>query len=203
MKKSLIVFTLVILIIITGFLMLNKNMVTEPESIDLESSQNRLKENIENMINIEDHIEEIADKYGLDLAEYQIESIDYMDYYAEKKGVVEFLFASLVMNDSELFLQAFDMGSISSDLFAVEQANKDEVIKTMMDKITRNNTLQSINYLDENSNTNHATVNIIYEDGLTVTIPLQFEKIQQQQSTLYSISTSVWDMIDIIEKSTN
>jgi hypothetical protein len=135
---------------------------------------------------------------------------DVIQRYREKKGVIEFLFASIVLNDPNLFVQSFQPEVISKDLFKVENTDKVEVAKNLMKKISRNGKLIKVGYENKlgvfNMETQEANIILVYEDGVQVKIPIQFqlsETHHHKDDQIYSIKTSVWEIIDRIEKSTS
>ncbi len=133
---------------------------------------------------------------------------DVFNHYRVKKGVVEFLFATVIMEDPQHFIQSFQPEIISKDLFSVDNNDKLVVAQEMIKRISRDNKLEKIGY-EENkvsfTEGETATINMYYKDDKVTSINLQFSKTpnhHNENAEIYSIKTSVWDIIEEIEKGT-
>lgn len=130
----------------------------------------------------------------------------------KKKDVVKYFIAGLLTNDIDIFLSSFYPETISRDLFASDNPDKDAVAQEIMGKITRADQLQKVEYgerkglLKQDSNT--ITLIFTYIDGKKAeirvdTLPLVDAHHEGEEDAIYVITSSAWDMISDIEKSTN
>lgn len=130
----------------------------------------------------------------------------------KKKDVVKYFIAGLIANDVDIFISSFYPETISRDLFAKDNPDKDAVAKEIMDKITRSGQLQKVEYgerkgaLKQDSNT--ITLIFTYKDGKKSDtridiLPLVDAHHEGDKDAIYVITSSAWEIIDQIEKSTN
>lgn len=154
--------------------------------------------------------EEIVRKW-VNTSDYDGGFVDHPDEeilakYKNKKGVVEYLFATVLMDNPELFIQAFNTETISKDLFKDDEIDKKIVAQRMMDRISRNKTLVGVGYTplkgSFGAEKDESKVILRYKDDLEVSLELSFVKggtAHAEDDEIYSVSTSAWDMIDQIE----
>ncbi|MCM3443617.1 MULTISPECIES: hypothetical protein [Metabacillus] len=212
MNRGVIIFCLTILLGIVGYLAWNVYGHQEMELIDLVKAEKRVKSDIQTVTDEENKVYKWLSSTDLDTGHLDGHDQDVVDHYREKKGVVEFLFASVLMKDAELFIQAYLPQVISDDLFKVDNGDKIEVTLDIINKISRNGTLKEIGYESEKgvfgTDTQTAKVKLIYTDELEVTLSLDFKMSGTQHEDghsgdIYSITTSAWDIIDAINKAEN
>lgn len=179
------------------------------EMLNLVSAKEQVLSDIKTVTSEEERVYKWLSSKNVDTGYLDSHDEGVIAHYRQKKGVVEFLFATILMKDVDLFIQAFQPEVISSDLFKVDTVDKNEVGLTLINKISRDGKLTKVGYETEKGvfgiEGDEALVTLIYSDGLEVTILLTFESAGTQHEhgddAIYSITTSAWDMINIIENS--
>ncbi|MDC3424267.1 hypothetical protein NC797_07065 [Aquibacillus sp. 3ASR75-11] len=186
------------------WLQINKN---DTEILNIDNAQKDIINDITKVQALEQEVYKWVNMEEMDAGILEAQDNELLQRYREKQGVVEFLFASILMDNPDLFIQSFEPEVISKDLFKIDTFNKSEVAEMFISKISRNGKLEQVGY--ENSKgilgakSDKAEVRLRYSDGIEVTLSLTFEKsgsIHQDGGEIYSISTSVWEIIDSINK---
>lgn len=201
--KLSIVWALLALVLILTYT--NLFQTEDIDIIDLEKTQKLITEDIERLTEIEKqifaHIPDHIDDVG------HMEKYDQFSFrsFKDKEGAVKYLFASIFMNDPELFLHAFDTETISKNLFINDNPNKLTVIEDFIKEISRDGKLENIGFLQHKGvfgvKTEEASVVLYYNDGAKVTVPLTFIKRGTQHhenDETYFITTSVYEIIQTI-----
>lgn len=181
----------------------------EVEMLDLVSAKEQVKSDLEAVTQEEEKVYKWLSSSNVDVGYLDGHDAEVIAHYKQKKGVVEFLFAAVLMKDVDLFIQAFQPGVISSDLFMVDNVDKNEVALSLIDKISRDGKLSKVGYETEKgafgAEGDKADVTLIYSDGLEVTVPLTFVSAgthhEHGEDKIYSITTSAWDIVKVIERS--
>ncbi|GLO68313.1 MULTISPECIES: hypothetical protein [Oceanobacillus] len=157
---------------------------------------------------------EKLEEYGIDISGYSHHHHEETnENTAPKKGAVEYFFSSIKSNDIDGFFNSFETTILSNDLFQFEEPDKYIVAEKLMNRISRDNTIDSVQYAEqENSLNNHDSdvvkVIINYDDGVEVSIDLQLSMFESNHShdgiedeNYYLISTSPVKIIKHIENS--
>lgn len=184
------------------------------EELDLEAITNEVL--VELKAN-EDYVKKTAEYMGEENGEIAYfypheDAVNHGNKKEKKKDVVKYFIAGLLTNDIDIFLSSFYPETISRDLFASDNPDKDAVAQEIMGKITRADQLQKVEYgerkglLKQDSNT--ITLIFTYIDGKKAeirvdTLPLVDAHHEGEEDAIYVITSSAWDMISDIEKSTN
>jgi len=204
-KKHIILIILILGILIIGAVYLIPK--GEEEIISIESSAKKVEEDIESVKNQEQVYTWLGNK-ELEVGYLEGKDEDVFNKYRVKKGVVEYLFATILLKDPNHFVQSFQPTNISEDLFSVENPDKIEVATNMINRISRNGKLSKISYTDNKvsfKDGETAKVKVYYTDDKIVTLNLSFSRTpthHDEEDGIYSIETSVWDIIKEIEKGT-
>jgi hypothetical protein len=128
-----------------------------------------------------------------------------------KLEVVKYFVAGLLDNNIDIFLSSFYPESISKDLFKQKNPDKYVVAQEIIDRISRKETIENIEYKVNKGfmdrETNAFTLTIIYKDKQKADITLEVMPVEDVHSEeevhqMYVITNSVWDMIEQIENST-
>ncbi len=153
------------------------------------------------------HEEETSEElhHGSGVTEKQMEIVE---YFQVPENTIRFLGVTILANDYDNFYKNFEIEKFNDDLFKVDSFDKSEVIKEMTNQISRNGKLQDIGILKEKASIADNTVEVEtvfkYSD-IEIVIPLELKMIVDDEHTgtesLY-ITTSVWDIIGLIEKGT-
>ncbi|MCK6259522.1 hypothetical protein LCY76_23405 [Fictibacillus sp. KIGAM418] len=128
--------------------------------------------------------------------------------YKDPAALMNFLFASIQMKDPTLFSESFEFEQFSKDLYKNKEEDKLQVMKEMMARISRNDSIQRIGYRVNSSfisDRTEALLMIDYKDKKTVKVPILMKLIgtdHDQNSEIYFITTSIWTIIQTIEKAT-
>lgn len=204
MKKYIIIGCSGLLILVIGLILVYES--EELLSID-KSTQNDIMKEIENIEAQEATINKWVNAEDIEGNFVEHPNEEVLARYKEKKGVVEFLFATVLMENTELFVQAFDTETISKDLFKDDEPNKELVAKRLMSRISRDDTLSEVKYTPLTgafgTEEDESKVTLYYEDGRKVSMMLSFVKggtAHSDDDEIYSVKTSAWDMINNIEK---
>lgn len=141
----------------------------------------------------------------------QVEGLDasYMNNFGSPQGMAEYVFGTLILNDPELFINAFDGYTISNDLSEGKNyEEKMDIVAKMMQRLSRDGTLKEVNLISSNvyDDGAEAQVLLIYEDEKDAKVKLKFsvdeEMHDPNHKKSYSVLTSIWDLIDQVEKQT-
>ncbi|MFC0273740.1 hypothetical protein ACFFIX_20345 [Metabacillus herbersteinensis] len=208
MKRTLILSVTVLLFIAgVGFYYIYRD--EELEVIELAVAKENVVNDLETVKSQEEQIFKWISSKELDTGHLEGKNDDVFNRYRQKKGVVEFLFAAILLEDPNHFIQSFKVETVSADLFEMDNPNKIEVAAEFLNKISRNGQLETVGYEDKiglfNSESNEAQVDLHYSDGKKVTLTLSFEKTathHDKDDEIYSITTSPLELIEVIEKST-
>ncbi len=175
------------------------------ELIDLNLAKEVVSEDMERVVSQEAAVYNWVYSSDLDVGSLENNDQRVIQRYREQRGVVEFLFASILLNDPDLFIQSFRAETISQDLFLSDNPNKEEVVREVMTRISRNGLLEKLGYEEItnrfNSSTQTSRVYLYYLDGEEITIKLSFKKAGTSHHTndeIYFITTSIWDIYNSI-----
>ena len=96
---------------------------------------------------------------------------------------LEFLTGSLLLEDVDLFSQAFDTAEFSQSIINAENDNKMEVLEGFMNEMTRNGTLVNVSAAEQekgpfNAKDGSLLVKFEYDDGVIHEIKLQTKAIK-------------------------
>ncbi|WP_158587591.1 hypothetical protein [Neobacillus notoginsengisoli] len=162
-----------------------------------------------------DYAEKTAGWMGIEGAETDI---GYFNPPEEKESkdarldVLKYFITGLLANDMDIFLSSFNPETISKDLFQSEISDKTEVAKEMMNRISRNGQITDVNYRVEKGSLktnerNKLSVTFTYSDKKKAKIKLDIipfsDAHHDDKESIFVITTSTWDLIKDIEKSTN
>ncbi|MBU8908096.1 hypothetical protein [Desertibacillus haloalkaliphilus] len=197
----------IISLMIGGFYLYNR---VDPEPIELKEVSNELQNDIERIGSREEKAYQWIYTEDIDYAYLEEIEREWIEKYQKPKHMVEYLFAAITLDDIELFVEAFEPGVISQDLFLVDTIDKEKVAKDIITRITRNDKLSEVNYLSERLTNHHyeakVEVQLLYEDDKKVRLPLEmrlFGTSHHDDDEVFYITTSAWDIIDTIEKQTS
>lgn len=183
-----------------------KNTINHSEEyIYIDTATTEVIEYIEKINKMEEQVFKFVDDDDMELA-YLENTQDIELKYIDKKGVLEFFLAAISLNDIDLFIQSFELYTISKDIHSSAEKNKDIIIKDLISRLSREGKLIKVGFNEEKgrfgatSETVNAT--FFYSDGFEATVPITFSKTEDHHNgeEVYSISTSVFDMLNIIEK---
>lgn len=129
----------------------------------------------------------------------------------QKKDVVKYFIAGLMTNDADIFMSNFYVQTISEDLFKTKTPDKTEVVKEIMNRISRNGQVKEVRYADKkgifNSETDKLTLILVYKDNKQANITIQVLPVhvshKESGGKILVIKTSAWDIIKQIETRTS
>lgn len=178
--------------------------------MDLKETQEQVAAQIESD-------KEYTDK-TLEWATEQKEDIDvgFIEPHTEKvndvspqRDVVNYFITGILNQDIGLFMSTFKTETISSDLFKVDNVDKQDVAKDIINRISRENTIKGVNYKEKKGvfggETNEVELEFKFKDGKSSPVSLSLEPIEEAHSDhshdeILVITTSSWDIINQIEK---
>lgn len=161
-----------------------------------------------------DGMKAIKDAENSMLQEYDMEMLE--DITIEKKKspfeLVQFMFSSVFYEKPLLFSQSFLAEQFFEDIMKVQQVSNTEIQGEegelyFIQKINRNGKLENVQHLKTTENffkgTADVKIEILYSDGKSVNLTLKLKNIstgKESKFSHYYISTSVWDIIDQIDR---
>lgn len=180
--------------------------------IDIKSSVATIKHDLEksNIQNEEDFTDsEFINDYKPYFADSDFD-VSYLHHHESplekfnsKEGTIEFFFASLEMNDTELFISAFQDESITEDLFASDNPDKLSVANELMRKFTKDNTIKEVRLYKKNdylSNPNDLKIGIVYENETVHKINIKLhqykDKHDEHTHSMYVISSKPSELLN-------
>ncbi|MBU8855241.1 hypothetical protein [Bacillus altitudinis] len=126
-----------------------------------------------------------------------------LEKFNSKEGTIEFFFASLEMNDTELFISAFQDESITEDLFASDNPDKLSVANELMRKFTKDSTIKEVRLYKKNdylSNPNDLKIGIVYENETVHKINIKLhqykDKHDEHTHSMYVISSKPSELLN-------
>lgn len=129
-----------------------------------------------------------------------------------KVDVLKYFITGLIANDMDIFLSSFNPESISRDLFQSDVEDKTKVAEEIMNRISRDGQINDVQYKVEKGGfktgeKNKLAVTITYKDEQSANFKLDIlpmgDSHHDDKDSIYVISTSAWELIEQIEKSTN
>ncbi|WP_066418237.1 hypothetical protein [Sutcliffiella cohnii] len=202
MKRNLIILISIFLTII-GYITYTM-LVDNGEAIDLEQSASQVLEDVERVKNQETAYTWLETKNMSD-GYLETHLSDMTQRQRIPENVIQFLFGTILVDDPELFVQAFDTETISKDLFAIDNPDKLEVASDIMNRISRDSKLERVGIINTKGSVGQEVtvrIAISYSDGLEIKFPITM-RLQRnshgEDNSIYFISSSVWDLIKVIE----
>ncbi|MEM5014027.1 hypothetical protein ABER75_11575 [Niallia taxi] len=125
-----------------------------------------------------------------------------------QRDVVNYFITGILKQDVELFMSTFQTETISSDLFKVEETDKQKVAQDIINRISKNNSIKGVNFKEKKGvfggETNEVKLEFQYKDGKSSPVTLSLESIEEAHSDhahddILVITTSSWDIIKQIE----
>ncbi len=200
MKRWLILCFAFLVLIYTAYIYFDKG-----DSVDLESTQEELLSDIEKIEMQEQAYKWVHTSNSEDQGYLDKHQEDIQEKYRKPENVAKYLFATISMEDADLFLQSFTTPSISKDLFLSDEPDKMLVAEEMMNRISRNGTMTRVGIISVRGSVSgepKVNVAISYEDNVTKKVQITMKKeydLHHEEEFIYSINSSVWDMIKEIE----
>ncbi|WP_163537251.1 hypothetical protein [Gracilibacillus sp. YIM 98692] len=184
------------------------------EKVDVNDTFQDIEQDIDRLKNIEESIYEFTDKHQIEDNYLNIQQENPLSKYHTKRNTVQYMVATAMLDEVDFFIESFLVEQFSKDLFSFDNTDKEEVVKNMMNAITRNKTLSAIGYKahkgEFGTETNTVDVVFQYEDGLEVEMEISFQAIKgghhrEEDAThaIHVIETSVLDVMESIEKHEN
>ncbi|WP_409292870.1 hypothetical protein [Peribacillus sp. SCS-37] len=126
-----------------------------------------------------------------------------------KLDVLKYVIAGLVANDMDIFLSSFHPETVSKDMFKSKLEDKTKVAKAIMRKITRDGQINDVNYKIEkgalsSGTKNELSVTITYKDNTHGIVKMEIIPLNDahQHESIYVITTSSWEIIKQLKKTT-
>ncbi|QAS54778.1 hypothetical protein [Halobacillus litoralis] len=205
MFRSFIVIFLCIVIAGVSFIIWNTN--STGEKLDLEKSSGDLEKDIESLEALEKNLNSVSsDEEG---HEHNSEGFGPMEKYQDRDGTIKFFFGSIMMENTDIFIQSFKTEVISNALFAKSNPDKDKVALDLINKISRKGNLKDISIKKGKAplrvSSDEYSITLWYKDGKRAEIPLSFSSYSSthhpDSGSVYVIETSPLEIIKNIEGS--
>lgn len=200
-----ICFGLLAILILGVFLYMDE--IDKGEKLEVEKESKKLFEKIKESKKEEDREIAFLDSMNLEEVGYLEKPLDkdIVKSFRDSKNMIQFVFGSVMLNKVDYFKSSFLYDTLSSDLHEVENSDKEEVLKDMIKRISRNGKLKQVIFLKEKIHVKGSTVDIRleYKDGKKAKITLELElakNFEAENSEILYVRTSVWDIINTIEK---
>ncbi|MFD1736283.1 hypothetical protein ACFSCX_06850 [Bacillus salitolerans] len=200
-QKGLIVLVVVLISSIACiFFFMTKPVISE-ESLEFERAKENVLELYEKAKAQENahkwvHSDRVEGGYEESLDEEIIE------FYNQKKNVIEFMIGAILLDDVDAFVESFDMQTLSEDLYSVDEVDKYEVAKEFMDAISREGRLEGVTLIQEKTvfgiEKEELRAVLFYEDGVEVEVLMVLKKVHtfhHQHDDVYVITTSPLEII--------
>ncbi|WP_066297610.1 hypothetical protein [Bacillus sp. FJAT-29937] len=137
--------------------------------------------------------------------------------YSKPEAAIEYLFSIALQNDVNNYPSAFSQEQLQTDLFERKEQDKEQLVKDIMSRLTRNGMLTSVKVIKGMMVFEKDSIRVIcdlnYKDlksPIRVNIKVKKEKMEHFQhgdndfhdtSEYYYIDSSVWELINKIENS--
>lgn len=160
----------------------------------------------EEMIKDFNQIESVKNNY------HSEEELDLKDEIMFEKNqdpeyVTNFFFASAVLREVDLFSSVFEFEQYNVDLFLNENPDKHQVVLEMMERITREDTLNNLKIISVKKHAIEPTftveVLLFYKDEKVKSISLELitkGTSHEYGDNIFFIKTSAWDIVSQIEE---
>ncbi len=199
-----LVFAVLILGVVYGL----KNFLTTQglltESITIKEITLEVNEDIEKMKYIED---EHHDHSDLENSEEEMSGseLEILNKNKEPEYVIKLLFGAVKLQDIDLFTSVFEFEQLNKALFSVVEPDKEKVLREMVSRISRNNSIKEINILSlkqEEDVSVSAEVKISFEGDIHKNVSLVLvpaSTFHESDNGIFVVVTSPWDVINQIE----
>jgi hypothetical protein len=142
------------------------------------------------------------------------EFIEYLhNRYSKPESAIEYLFAVSMLNQEDFYPDAFTLEQYNEDVFGHEEADKVKLVNDIMDRLSRNKTLQSVKMVKSMMVLEKESLRVVadlnysdLEDPIRINVKLkkleqhsEDEHIHEHESNYYYIDSSVWDLLNRIE----
>lgn len=201
MRKLIYLLLLVVLIIVIYFLVSEKNR--NVHTLDREQTLIEVQEDIQNIKMQEEAILKWVPDADIGHIEGENDS-----NYNSHEGLVKYLYAALVLEDVNMFLENFDPEILSSALFTIDNPNKEEVVLSWIHEMTREGKLENLAYKNKkgvfDTEVNELDIHFIYSDGITVIIPVTLKNMVHHHDddieSIVVIQTPIETILEEIKK---
>ncbi|MGN8845231.1 hypothetical protein ACTNDN_20725 [Niallia sp. HCP3S3_B10] len=179
--------------------------------VDLKDMQNDVAEEISFNERYQEKTMQWAEKSTkidideLDLGFY--EPHEHSDVSPER-SVINYFMTGILQKNINYFSSAFDSEVLSRDLFQSKEDDKELVLKEIIDRISRSDSIERLKLKDAKGglgpNSNKVLLEIHYKDGISKKINFSISSSEYSHSaehshSTFSIITSAWDIIKQIE----
>jgi hypothetical protein len=210
MNRKMIAIILVVLIaaVSTTIYLSMTGRIQKGEKLDIQNKAQNIQEEVQAIQKATEREISLITQFDPD-NDSQMDGLseDYMDYFGSPETLIEYVFGTLILNDADLFVNAFDPNTLLNDLNESSGAEeKNHVIQEMMNRLSRNGKLMEVNLINSKKYSDHAEarVLVIYEDKKEVEITMEFsvysDPHDDSHPETYYVSSSIWDLIKQIEQ---
>lgn len=135
--------------------------------------------------------------------------------YSKPESAIEYLFALSMLEKQDLYPDAFTLEQYSKDAFDTEATDREGLIIDIMNRLTRNKNLESVEYVKNmmvfEQDSIRLVVDLRYKDlSEPIRVNVKLKKVKhlitstnepdfEYETNYYYIDSSVWELIDRIE----
>lgn len=136
--------------------------------------------------------------------------------YSRPEAALEYLFALSLLEETDLYPDAFTIDQYMNDVFNKEGENKEQKVKDIMERLTRDGKLTSVQFVKSkmvfDKNSLRVVADLYYNDLKNpIRVNVKLKEVEHDyighaadniisKSQFYYIDSSVWDIIDKIER---
>lgn len=127
--------------------------------------------------------------------------------YENPVNAINYLFAAAQSGNKDAFIDAFEAMEINEALFQSKDPDKEAVAEDMMKRLTRNYTLESVNFIKEKfvfeKEATRCIVELVYKNQKKVRLSIILKlrgTAHTEGELIYFVKTSPWDLIRQIEE---
>ncbi len=136
--------------------------------------------------------------------------------YSKPEAALEYLFALSLLEETDLYPDAFTIEQYMNDVFTKVGENKEQKVKDIMERLTRDGKLTSVQFVKSKMVFDKKSLRVVadlYYNDLKnpIRVNVKLKEVEHDyighatdnvisRSQFYYIDSSVWDIIDKIER---
>lgn len=121
--------------------------------------------------------------------------------YSKPEAAIDYLFSISLLENVNMYPDAFTYDRFFEDIKASENGSKIENINDIMKRLTKNGTLTKTKIVKKKIKESESRFVVeLYYESLDEPIRVQIKVKKHSQKEIYYVDTSVWDIIEKIEK---
>ena len=156
---------------------------------------------VSKVVNAEDKKEQILKEIRL-VEQKDEDMIDTVkERYSKPEAAIDYLFSISLLENVNMYPDAFTFDRFFEDIKTSENGSKIENINDIMKRLTKNGTLTKTKIVKKKIKESESRFVVeLYYESLDEPIRVQIKVKKHSQKEIYYVETSVWDIIEKIEK---